>query len=108
MRMSANNTAWRPWLRWNAPISFRCQKSEAWMNLYWCETSDHEEDWFIVAPSAKEACRLHETVEGYDEGDAHATFLRRIPREAHAVPGWPDHTLLRTLGAIFLSETTPR
>jgi hypothetical protein len=61
-----------------------------------------------MAPSAAEACRMHEVVEGYAEGDAQATFIRRIPREAHAVPGWPDHTLLRSLGAVFLSEATPR
>ncbi len=49
------------------------------MNLYWCETFDHDEDWFIVAASAIEACRMHETVEGYEKGEAHATFIKRIP-----------------------------
>lgn len=78
------------------------------MNLYWCETFDHDEDWFIVAPSAIEARRSHEIAEGYDEGEAHATFVRRIPKSLHAAPGWPDHTLLRSLGAVFLTESTPR
>jgi hypothetical protein len=33
-------------------------------NLYWVETDDHGEDWFI-ARSARGACRLHEDDEGY-------------------------------------------
>ena len=36
--------------------------------LYWCETDDHDEDWFIVAESAEEACHIHESAEGYDDG----------------------------------------
>ena len=78
------------------------------MNLYWCETMDHEEDWFIVASSAKEARHLHEDVEGYDRGDAHATLIVRIPKAVHAPFGYPSHELLRTLGAVFISEETPR
>jgi hypothetical protein len=40
------------------------------VNLYWVMTSDHSEDWFIFARSAKAAKRLHEDYEGYDAGDA--------------------------------------
>src|SRR5262249_19685317 len=78
------------------------------MNLYWCETADHDEDWFIVASSAKEAYRLHKGVEGYGPGDARATLICRIPRTLSVHKGWPGHDLLRALGAVFLSETTPR
>jgi hypothetical protein len=78
------------------------------MNLYWCETADHNEDWFIVASSVQEACRLHEDAEGYDSGDARAILVRRIPKHLTPSKGWPDHDLLRVLGAVFLSETTPR
>jgi hypothetical protein len=78
------------------------------MNLYWCETPGHDEDWFIVALSKKEACRIHETAEGYNEGEARAVLLCCIPKDLAPAAGWPDHDLLRSLGAIFLSETTPR
>jgi hypothetical protein len=78
------------------------------MNLYWCETADHEEDWFIVASAAREACQLHEEAEGYGPGDTRATLVCRIPRTLPARKGWPEHDLLRALGAVFLSERTPR
>ena len=78
------------------------------MNLYWCETSDHNEDWFIVASSVQEACRLHEGAEGYNRGDARAILVRRIPKHLTPFKGWPDHDFLRALDAVFLSETTPR
>src|SRR5713101_2221787 len=78
------------------------------MNLYWCETADHEEDWFMTASSAKEACRLHEEAEGYAPWDTRATLVCRIPRKRTPRKGWPEHDLLCELGAVFLSETTPR
>jgi hypothetical protein len=45
------------------------------LNLYWVETDDHDEDWFVVASDAHEAEAIHEGVEGYGEGQADATFL---------------------------------
>ena len=78
------------------------------MNLYWCETDDHDEDWFIVASSAKEARRMHEDIEGYGRGDARATLIVRIPKELHPPVGHPTHELLRSLGTVFLSEEAPR
>ncbi len=78
------------------------------MNLYWCETPDHDEDWFMVAPSAREACRLHEGHEGYARGDAYATLACHIPKHLTPEIGWPDHELLKALGAVFLSDQTPR
>src|SRR5262249_20853392 len=78
------------------------------MNLYWCETSDHDEDWFSVTPSVREACRSHEGEEGYALGDAHATLVCRMPKQLTARAGWPDHALLKALGAVFLSDQTPR
>ncbi|HEV8712076.1 MAG TPA: hypothetical protein VGX03_04515 [Candidatus Binatia bacterium] len=78
------------------------------MNLYWCETADHDEDWFVVASSAKEAGRFHEKEEGYGMRDARATLVCRIPRTLSVRKGWPSHALLSALGAIFLSDSTPR
>jgi hypothetical protein len=76
--------------------------------LYWCETSDHDEDWFIVASSSKEACCIHEDQEGYDEGYARATLICRIPAALAPTIGWPNRELLDALGGMFLSESTPR
>ena len=78
------------------------------MNLYWCETPDHDEDWFIVAPSVKEAKRMHEDSEGYGRGDARATALLRITQKLSPAVGYLTHDLLRSLGAVFISENTPR
>jgi hypothetical protein len=72
------------------------------MNLYWSETDDHDEDWFIVAPSAKAACRWHVQAEGYDPQDVRATLVLRIPKQMAAHIGWPDLKLLRALGAVLL------
>ena len=70
---------------------------------------DHDEDWFIVAPSVKEARRIHENSEGYDRGEAWATLVLRIPITlAPSVGGYPTHDLLRSLGAVFISKETPR
>jgi hypothetical protein len=76
--------------------------------LYWCETPDHDEDWFIVASSAKEACRIHEDQEGYDEDYARATLVSRIPAALVPVTEWPSRELLEALGGVFLSDSTPR
>jgi hypothetical protein len=40
------------------------------IKLYWVTTHDHDEDWFILAESAKSARAYHEYYEGYDKGDA--------------------------------------
>ncbi len=78
------------------------------LNLYWCETDDHDEDWFIVAESEHEAGGIHESAEGYDPGDTEAYCLCSIPESLHAHPGWPDRTLLEALGAEFIRTSSPR
>jgi phage-related protein len=79
------------------------------MNLYWCETEDHDEDWFVVASSAREARRFHEVAEGYGRGEVQATLVCRIPPTLiPQTKGWPDHDLLRALGGVFVSEGAPR
>lgn len=78
------------------------------MNLYWCETADHDEDWFVVASSARQACKLHEEAQGYGPGEAQAPLVCRIPRTLPAHKGWPDHALLRARGAGFRSDRPPR
>ena len=78
------------------------------MNLHWCETFDHTEDWFIVASSAKEACRIFEDTGGYETGDAWASLACRIPQHTASQPDWPSHELISAIGGVFLSEDTPR
>ena len=78
------------------------------LNLYWCETDDHDEDWFIVARSEEEACNIHESAEGYDDGDTEASCICPIPTSLKAHAGWPDRALLEALGAEFIRTSTPR
>jgi hypothetical protein len=53
-------------------------------SLYWCTTSDGDEDWFVVANSGREARRFHENAEGYERGDARAERTVALPAELHA------------------------
>ncbi len=76
--------------------------------LYWVMTEDHDEDWFVVASSAKKAARYHEREEGYGKGDAFAEKAVCIPDETEAETGWPTRELLLELGAKFLREDEPR
>jgi hypothetical protein len=78
------------------------------MNLYWVETADRHEDWFVVAGSARSAARWHEKAEGYDRGDAVATFVAPVPTNLEAEEGWPSHELLEACGARFERSKTPR
>lgn len=52
------------------------------LKLYWVETPDHHEDWFVVARSPEEAQELFEDVEGYDDGGSIAQELRLLPDES--------------------------
>ena len=78
------------------------------MKLYWVETADHAEDWFIVARSKRRAARWHESAEGYGVGDAWASFVLPIPGELEAEEGWPSQELLEACGARFERSETPR
>lgn len=78
------------------------------LKLYWVETDDHDEDWFIVAGSLEEAQTLHEKMEGYNEGDAYAEEILTLPENLAAEPGWPSHELLIAAGACFLAEEPTR
>jgi len=79
------------------------------MNLYWVETADRAEDWFVVARSKRGAARWHEKAEGYGAGDAVATLVLRIPSGVEASEeGWPSHEFLEACGAQFHRSETPR
>lgn len=78
------------------------------MNLYWVETADRAEDWFVVARSKRGAARWHEKAEGYGSGDAVATLVLRIPSDLESPQGWPSHELLEACGAKIRRAETPR
>ena len=78
------------------------------MKIYWVETADRAEDWFVVARSKRGAARWHEKAEGYAPGDAVATLVLRIPSELEAQEGWPSHELLEACGAKIHRSETPR
>jgi len=79
-----------------------------YMKLYWVTTEDHDEDWFIVASSPKEASKYHENMEGYDPGDAKAEEILDIPENVPAETGWPSDELLIAVGAKFLLNDQSR
>ncbi len=78
------------------------------MNLYWVETPDHHEDWFVAAEGPREAAEFHELNEGYEDNYATATLVLHIPQSVPAKVGWPSHDVLIACGARFLSAETPR
>lgn len=92
-------------------VAFRTVAAPAW-KLYWCTTEDHDEDWFVVARSNREARRFHEDVEGYGPGDADAVLVMRFPAElqaaAAAEAGWPSLKFLRECGGEILRSESPR
>lgn len=75
--------------------------------LYWCETDDHDEDWFVVARNADDAQLFHENMEGYDEDDASAELVCVLPMAEQGVSEkkgdhWPSDETLLACGAEFL------
>lgn len=58
--------------------------------LYWCTTPDGDEDWFVVAPSARAARAFHERAEGYDRGSAAAERVVALPPDLVEGGGWCD------------------
>jgi hypothetical protein len=78
------------------------------VNLYWVETADHDEDWFVVAGSERRAAQFHEKAEGYELGDAFATFVVPVPKHLEAPEGWPSDEILEAVGAQLHRLETPR
>ena len=74
------------------------------MYLYWVTTEDHAEDWFIIANSAEEAAKFHETVEGYEWGDATTEMIPEIPGGITADVGWPSEEVLQACGANIIAD----
>jgi len=78
---------------------------QATIKLYWCTTQDHDEDWFILAESARSAKRYHEYYEGYGAGDARARLIVRDVRLTKFTNGTPPcHAQLRELFALGFED----
>ena len=66
------------------------------VNLYWITTDDHDEDWFMLAKTARAAESYHIQYEGYEPGDARAELILRTG--ANPIPGpIPRHAQLEDL-----------
>lgn len=74
--------------------------------LYWIETDDHHEDWFVMARSAREARQYFEEVECYERGDSWSTLVMTLGDEGKT--WWPTLDELRSFGFEVLREKTPR
>lgn len=71
--------------------------------LYWCTTSDHDEDWFILAWSERSARKLHADAEGYDTRGVSAELVADLPASIDEPAGWPSHEAIEACGGRFLA-----
>ena len=55
------------------------------MKLFWVDSLDHSEDWFVVAKESSQARHFYAGEMGYDEIDDEITAL-----DVCGVPGFPD------------------
>lgn len=78
------------------------------MNLFWVETEDHHEDWFVVAHDQRQAEAFFERDGGYEMGDANAVFICALKESVESTPRWPTMELLEACGAKILRTETPR
>lgn len=74
--------------------------------LYWIETADHCEDWFVVSRTAREGRRFFEEMEGYHRGDSRSTLVKTLGNEGKT--WWPTLDELRQYGLKILRAETPR
>ncbi len=99
---------------WPGPYCEQCGHFKSYrltsddtLKLFWVETEDHSEDWFIVARDRFEAEAAHEGEEGYGDGDASARFIRSLP------PGtedkmYPSFETLEACGGTIVRRAGPR
>ena len=103
---------------WREPIYFfvwdseKRQQLKMPLKLYWCESADHDEDWFLVARSYQQARLAHAETEGYELAEVTAEYLLTLPealqQQGDELLGWPSHEVLSDCGAVLLRAETPR
>lgn len=79
------------------------------LKLYWCETYDHDEDWFVIARDEDEAVQFFADYEGYDEDEAIATLVCVLPaseQRRRKGASWPENDTLIACGGEFLPLVT--
>jgi hypothetical protein len=101
---------------WTAPLAAGHESRSKWManrtkpgrivNLYWVVTDDHDEDWFILARTARTAESYHIQYEGYEPGDARAELILRAGTDS--IPGpIPRHAQLEDLQMLGFEILNP-
>ena len=80
------------------------------LKLYWCQTADHHEDWFIIARRARDAIQFFADYEGYDHEEVHAQVALVLPDQFQRddLRGWPSRETLEACGVEILRWETPR
>lgn len=101
----------------------RTVKRRSSLKLYWVETADHHEDWFVIARTARDARRFFEETEGYDSGDATSRLVGHLPEELQSEVGnwwtarevgpftspcWPSEAHLKACGGVYLMKDDTR
>lgn len=75
------------------------------LKLYWCETDDHYEDWFVIARDDEDAEEFFTDSEGYGEDEAIATLVCVLPASEQGRydgASWPkDDTLIACGGEVL-------
>lgn len=93
------------------------------LKLYWLESPDHHEDWFVVARTARSARAFFEEAEGYGRGDATSRLVVHLPKElqsdagssrttpevgAATAPCWPSEEVIKACGGVYLMDGDTR
>ena len=71
------------------------------MNLYWVNSLDHGEDWFVAAHNAKEAIDFFADDNGYDaiDDEVSALLVCEIPKEsAPQEVKWANEAIIQACG----------
>lgn len=77
-------------------------------SVYWVYTSDHYEDWFVVARSSRAARDFHENDCGYDVGDARAKLVCELQGETSAsLPTYVGYKDLARCGVRIVHKDYP-
>jgi hypothetical protein len=75
--------------------------------LYWVTTPDGDEDWFVLAYTAKSASSFHDDYEGYEIGDAKAELIMQAPKLTGSFPRHAQLEDLKSLG-FQIADPNPR
>jgi hypothetical protein len=92
--------------------SAKSKEAYAPLKLYWCTTDGGEEDWFMIAHTAKDAALQHAAAEGFDPEEPSAELVMVLPAELQEkgdeIQGWPTSEMLAICGAKVVRSETPR